>query len=76
MLYGYTPQQSGVHQKLMFALLEKKSVYCVVRIKYSDNSTNDQQVEITHYLQTGWVMRGEDFLTPTEESPGRGVLGE
>ena len=75
MLYGYTPKQSPVHEKLMAALIEKKSIFCVVRIKYPDASTNDQQVEISHYLQTGWVMRGEDYETPGEDL-SKGILGD
>ncbi len=75
MLYGYVLRQSPAHEKFMSALLGKQSVFCVLRIKYPDHSTNDKQVEITHYVQTGWVLRGEDFVTP-EETSVKGVLGD
>jgi hypothetical protein len=75
MLYGYVERLSPAHEKLMSALLAKQSIFCVLRIKYPEHSTNEKQVEITHYLQTGWVLRGEDFVMPEEKS-AKGVLGD
>ncbi len=76
MIYGYVPRQSPPHEKMMSALISKQSIFCVLRIKYPTHSTNDNQVEISHYLQTGWVLRGEDYEAPVSNDPAHGVLGD
>jgi hypothetical protein len=75
LLYGYVPRQSPPHEQLMAALLDKNSIYCVLRVKFPTPSTTNNQVEITHYLQTGWVLRGEDYESPASSENAKGVLG-
>jgi hypothetical protein len=75
-LYGYVERQSLIHEKFMAALVEQKQIYCVVRLKYPNTSTNDNQAEITHFLQVGWVLREEDYAMPKGPDPSDTMLGQ
>jgi hypothetical protein len=36
------------------------SAFAVVRLRYSANSTTENQVEITEFLEDGWVFRPDN----------------
>jgi DNA-directed RNA polymerase subunit M/transcription elongation factor TFIIS len=63
-LYGYIPRNASLHDRMSVSLLNKTNSYCVLKVRYPESSTTADQVEIVEYLQTGWVMRGEDFELP------------
>ena len=57
MIYGYVPRLSPIHEKIMSSQLNQEILYCVLKLKYPATSSNDKQVEITEFLQSGWVFR-------------------
>lgn len=56
-LSGYVPRLSPVHEKIMSSQLSETTLHCVIKLKFPENSANDRQVEITEFLQSGWVFR-------------------
>ena len=68
-LYGYTKIGSEVDvqlQKAVFTALNaaaaQKESYAVMRVQYPPDAKNVRQVEITEYLENGWLIR--------EDTPG------
>ena len=68
-IYGYIARTSPLIGKITTAQLGVPSFPCVLRLCYPPNTTEDhRQVEIAEYVQTGYVIRGEDFPLPSEPS--------
>lgn len=65
-LYGYVKRTDQIIEKILGAMLNVKQVYCTLKLRYSEGSAEDNQVEIADYLQTGWVFRdlSEDLPPP------------
>lgn len=70
-IQGYTPMRSRVDQQIMEGLLNKRSQLCVLRLRFTEESTNDKQVEITEFLENGWVFREDDAEIPREVTEGK-----
>lgn len=75
-LYGYVVRNSPAHDKIKAALLRVSNTPCVLKIRYPENSTQENQVEISEFVQKGYVIRGED-LPPLPPMPDKssGVPG-
>ena len=56
-LYGYAPRRSKTGTAIMAAVLPKDraGLPILVRLKFPQQSTTDNQVEIAEFLGTGWV---------------------
>lgn len=68
-LYGYVALNSPAHDKIKTALLRISNTACVLKIRYPENSTEENQVEITEFVQKGYVIRGEDLPAPLPDKP-------
>ena len=71
-LYGYVARHSPTHEKIKAALLRIPNTPCVLKIRYPEHSTQDNQVEITEFVQKGYVIRGEDLPPPSPADPSHG----
>lgn len=60
-IYGYAARGMKENTAITSHLRSKPLLFCVLKVKYPENSTSNRQVEIVEYLQTGWVIRGEDI---------------
>ena len=67
-LSGYAPRSGAVDTMLQKALVVPGAppprggleCHAVVRLRYPANSTGNRQVEITEFLEKGWVFREDD----------------
>ena len=73
-LYGYVRRHSPEHDKITAALLQVGNSPCVLKIRYPENSTQGDQVEISEFVQKGYVIRGDD-LPPSNQSGPSGQAG-
>jgi hypothetical protein len=68
-LYGYVRKLSPTHVKIQRSQLTEETLYCVIKLKFPENANTDQQVEITEFLQSGWVFRDIPELVPIHPAP-------
>jgi hypothetical protein len=77
MLWGYAELRSefNVWERISQAMVTDKDgvINCVLYLKYPPNSTQDNQVIIQEYLETGWAFRPDDYnfqLSSDEQGQG------
>ncbi|MBP7948290.1 MAG: hypothetical protein KA004_01455 [Verrucomicrobiales bacterium] len=69
-IYGYMPAGGTVQQEVLAASAGHPGrLFGVVRLRYPENSTTAEQVEITEFIQKGWVLRMEDIPMPGKSLP-------
>lgn len=67
-IYGYALRESAEHSTIAFHARSKPTLFCVLKVKFPENSSSDRQVEIVEFVQNGWVLREDDAPFPTTSS--------
>ncbi len=55
-LYGYVKRNSDLHQELQELLTQSSPIAVMINIKYPENATSPDLVEITEFLRSGWIV--------------------